>query len=96
MSDEWDGKERRAGFSDFLVHMAEIRKDIGYIKSGMEEHRASLGKHFQEDDARFAILTDRLDGVRQIAWKVIGGMSVLLLLMQYLPQVIRFFNNKGG
>ena len=48
---EWDGKtERREGWSEVVVHIAEIKRDVSYIKENLTKYNASFDNHVEEDN----------------------------------------------
>ena len=46
---EYSGPERREGWGDIRIHLAEIQKDISFIKENFILSERKLGKHIEED-----------------------------------------------
>ena len=90
----WDGRERRAGWSDIIIHVTEIRKDIGFIKDRFIEHQETFKEHGELDDRRFGDISRDLETLKQLKWKIIGGVFVVATLAQFMPSLVKAFN--GG
>ncbi len=48
MPDEnWDGVERRKEQMEISIQLAEIKKDIGYIKTGVDSFKTTFKEHLE-------------------------------------------------
>ena len=49
MNTAWDGTERRVGFSEILISLAELRKDVCHVRECLDRHLITFSTHLEED-----------------------------------------------
>ena len=78
----WDGKERRkfvdADLRDMIIRMdANLTHSVEWQK-----------KHEETDNIRFVEVNDKLKPLEQFYWKCLGGVAVIVIIVNIALKVI--------
>lgn len=73
---EWDGHERRKGWQDMEVQLAEIKGDVKFIRSNMESYKRELDFHIQEDNKIHTLVTTHGAQITMLMWLFLAMIGV--------------------
>ena len=73
---EWDGHERRQGWQDVEVHLAEIKRDVSYIKDQIVSYKHELDQHVRDDNKVHTLVTQHGAQITMLMWLFLAMLGV--------------------
>lgn len=73
---EWDGRERRQGWNDMEVHLAEIKRDVSYIKDRIDDYKKELDLHVRDDNKVHNLVTQHGSQITMLMWLFLAMLGV--------------------